>query len=86
MVLAVGQILFEFIPGTVFAHVLVVLCLKCVVWSLCVIVRMVRLWERWHIRHDSNMCGLRAKRACAWFKTVCACFGRTYVRRACFAR
>ena len=29
MVLAVGEILFEIIPGTVFAHVLVLLCLKC---------------------------------------------------------
>ena len=31
LVLAVGEIPFEFIPGTVFAHVLVLLCLKCIV-------------------------------------------------------
>ena len=30
MVLAVGEILFELIPGLFFAHVLVLLCLKCI--------------------------------------------------------
>ena len=31
VVLAVGEILFELIPRTVFAHVLMLLCLKCIV-------------------------------------------------------
>ena len=86
MVLAVGDILFEFIHGTVFAHVLVLLCLKCivlyVVWSLCVIVRLARLQERSRMRHDSNMGSLGTKRACTRFKNGSRMF-RSHVRSSC---
>ena len=83
MVLAVGEIPFEFIPGTVFAHVLVLLCLKCIVryvaWSLRVIMRLARSQEHSRMRRDSNTGGLGAKRACARFKNGSRVF-RSHVR------
>ena len=90
MVLAVGEILFEFIPRTVFAHVLVLLVFE--MYSLISSLVVMRDCEagalmgtfattpRFKYGRFKRQTGLHAVK-----KTVRLCFGRTYVRRACFA-
>ena len=47
------------------------------------IVRLARLRERSHMRRDSNMCGLGAKRPCARLKNGSrVSVSRTFVARA----
>ena len=88
MVLAVGEILFEFIPGTVFAHVLVLFVFE--MYSLIGSLVVMRDREAGALAgtftHASQFKygRLGAKRACARFKKRFArvSVARTFVARA----